>query len=454
MSTVIKTQGVEYKKKEAASARKSNKSERVAADGASSGTLGALEEVVAEAESLPLESEARQTPLSSAPAQVAGAILEILRRSQSSYESSHTPGTICVYGEVLHNLAFEEVRNLSEGQREDEHGSIGIVAALLAGAIALDSGQSPVCVQRRAWMKQAYGVAYSADISFGFCEEPCEALIKGINAGRSISALDAFEPVKAVERAEKAQAVDAQSEDESNQAVGPEPAAFDQGRDLAVAMVRAGESHWGTDDCEPAKQVRNGIPLCMFAEQYLQALIQSPSCLPGFAAVLSAKLGVGDVLRSEDLELSSDEYGLNDCQVGASRNLTIAHAVVSSNACGDQRTAGADRWNDQEWVDLGRALDEAIAIMIDRSEEADSDHVYASIYAAERSRELLVSGQGSKSFRACEQAGGPMGVAQAVLDTAIERFEDPSLRGARRLLGIAKMRLDAEVGRCLQKEAN
>lgn len=77
---------------------------------------------------------------------------------------------------------------------------------------------------------------------------------------------------------------------------------FQAGIDLAVEMMREGETHWGTDRAELIAENREGKLQASFALPYLQRAMAEPALLIGFSAVLSSLVGVGDKLDSAYVE--------------------------------------------------------------------------------------------------------------------------------------------------------
>ncbi|WP_431107636.1 hypothetical protein [Variovorax paradoxus] len=92
-------------------------------------------------------------------------------------------------------------------------------------------------------------------------------------------------------------------------------------------------------------------------------------------------------------------------------------------------------------------VSEAIGIMEQRGEAANSNLVYGAILAAEAAQAALRKGMTAKSMDECADASGPLDVAADVLLEGLGKFDDPSLQGAWRLLGTAKERLDNEIAR-------
>lgn len=216
-----------------------------------------------------------------------------------------------------------------------------------------------------------------------------------------------------------------------------------RGRDLALAMVRAGEVHWDTDDCEPRRRIRNGAPFNNFADLHLRALIQNPEILRGFATVLSAKLGVGDALRGDDLELAQAEYlpGLP----GEDGTEAESSGETATNI------EKARPWR-EEADEIRAIINEGMSIVLGRLEPSGTvaDLLQGAIYAARIARDTLDRAESEDRRDEIENASAPLSVAQSVLDAALANFDDLATWGALRLLEHAKERLDAEVERAMR----
>jgi hypothetical protein len=122
-----------------------------------------------------------------APITVGTAIRDILRKVQTHYNASTDPDQVCVHGHTLADLAAEEASRLVAGEHSgDDNESLYRIAALLAGAHAHDCIDATEATDRHTLLKQAYDLAESASISFGFVEQPCAALALGIEVGRAL----------------------------------------------------------------------------------------------------------------------------------------------------------------------------------------------------------------------------------------------------------------------------
>ncbi|MDO9357902.1 MAG: hypothetical protein Q7T70_02775 [Polaromonas sp.] len=119
---------------------------------------------------------------------VAAALKAIVQQAKDSYDGARESEEVSIYAHTLVDIALEELGRLSGGQSSDESESIHRIAACLAGARTQDLADAPSCAARHAALLQAYEVADSAAISFGFVEEPCEALAKGISLGQAMAA--------------------------------------------------------------------------------------------------------------------------------------------------------------------------------------------------------------------------------------------------------------------------
>lgn len=126
-------------------------------------------------------------PPPSPVATVAAAVAEILERVDQAY-SGIDKGTICINAHTLIDIARDELQQLVNGVSVDAAGSAHRIAACVAGAHSLDLAETPTCTARHELLLQASETMESAAISFGFVEEPCEALAAGIRAGRAAAA--------------------------------------------------------------------------------------------------------------------------------------------------------------------------------------------------------------------------------------------------------------------------
>jgi hypothetical protein len=143
--------------------------------------LDAVGEVV---QSLPEVREV--TREASAAGNVASAIAELLAKAEDNYSNCSQSELVSVHAHTLNQLAMTEVQLLAKGEREDESESLYTIAALIAGTRAYDMVDTPAAEDRQALLGQAYDLAESASISFGFVEEPCEALALGLQTGRQL----------------------------------------------------------------------------------------------------------------------------------------------------------------------------------------------------------------------------------------------------------------------------
>lgn len=96
--------------------------------------------------------------------------------------------------------------------------------------------------------------------------------------------------------------------DQSLPAIDTKVSSFNNGRDLAIEMLKAAEALENTGWTEPRRWVRDGKAQNRFALPFLQRLIAEPELAGGFAAVLSGRLGTTDAVRADDLALSQAEY--------------------------------------------------------------------------------------------------------------------------------------------------
>lgn len=118
---------------------------------------------------------------------VAQALTALVQQAKAGYDGAMGPEAVCIHAHTLIDLALEELDKLAAGKSEDEGASVYRVAACLAGARAHDKAESPNSTARHAVLQQAYEAAESASISFGFVEEPCEALAQGIKVGQALA---------------------------------------------------------------------------------------------------------------------------------------------------------------------------------------------------------------------------------------------------------------------------
>lgn len=143
----------------------------------------------------PARSKAKNTPgVASAVvpppspvATVAAAVAEILERVDQAY-SGLDKGTICINAHTLIDIARDELQRLVDGVSTDQAQSAHRIAACVAGAHSLDLAETPTCTARHELLLRASETMESAAISFGFVEEPCEALAAGIRTGRAATA--------------------------------------------------------------------------------------------------------------------------------------------------------------------------------------------------------------------------------------------------------------------------
>lgn len=83
---------------------------------------------------------------------------------------------------------------------------------------------------------------------------------------------------------------------------------FNQGRDLAIALLQEAYGLRGREDFEPRRENRDGKAQNRFALPYLKRLITEPRLQDGFAAVLSAALGIEDGVAPDYFKLPRREY--------------------------------------------------------------------------------------------------------------------------------------------------
>lgn len=107
---------------------------------------------------------------------------------------------------------------------------------------------------------------------------------------------------------------------------------FRRGMDLALDMLRAGESLNDPDVASCRRIDRGGRPQVRFAERHLRELVSAPSQLEGFAAVLSAAI---------TLNLAGE--GSDACVYGW---LDVAQAEYQPGRPGDDGTVPDDGWVD------------------------------------------------------------------------------------------------------------
>lgn len=113
----------------------------------------------------------------------------------------------------------------------------------------------------------------------------------------------------------------------------------------------------------------------------------------------------------------------------------------------DQHEAAPTHSFEANGIEEGAYLmaSEAIAIIQARAEYVGSDLVYGAIYVAERAHGILADGIRARDVQMCEDASAPLGVAVAVLESALHADDDVALHGALRLLELAKTSLDEAV---------
>lgn len=86
-------------------------------------------------------------------------------------------------------------------------------------------------------------------------------------------------------------------------------APFAAGVKLAVSLLREAATHNEQDTASAVRWYRQGRPQVRFARAYLDALVQAPELIDGFAAVLSSVLSDDQPNRADEIEaLSLAEY--------------------------------------------------------------------------------------------------------------------------------------------------
>ncbi|MET3915129.1 hypothetical protein ABID97_001911 [Variovorax sp. OAS795] len=85
---------------------------------------------------------------------------------------------------------------------------------------------------------------------------------------------------------------------------------------------------------------------------------------------------------------------------------------------------------------------EVIAIIRACLQDVGSDLVYGALYVVERAQNALARGVHARDFEMCDEASAPFACAIAVLAMSIREYDDDALRGALRLLQLAKTSLD------------
>lgn len=140
--------------------------------------------VAAQAHQSPTRSQA-QAPLSP----VGSTALSIVERAKVHHEQVPDCPVISVHCLTLLDLAVDALQRFSAtaAGAEDTGGPAADlayeIAALLAGALALDVVDTPEAIDRHVMLEHAYKLMDEAAMSFGLMSGPCVALAIGVQAG-------------------------------------------------------------------------------------------------------------------------------------------------------------------------------------------------------------------------------------------------------------------------------
>lgn len=211
---------------------------------------------------------------------------------------------------------------------------------------------------------------------------------------------------------------------------------FNRGRDLAAAMLRAGEALWNTDGAAERRWHREGRVQNRFATAYLSKLSEEPSLIEGFSAVLSARLGTGEAISASSFlglpraEFEAGELGAdgtvadeNATGCGATSNPVdlAGDAICHVREAAAVISAAAD--NHSSAVIHG--LDDLVGLAVKATEEAEPK---------DAPRERM------------EYASAQLEIAIAVLDLVNdEKVDDMLLYAGGSLLAMSKRSVDARI---------
>ena len=215
---------------------------------------------------------------------------------------------------------------------------------------------------------------------------------------------------------------------------GGEAHDFERGRDLAIRMLKDidpnSSSHEGYRRHRDAGESQRDFVGDAFIE-----LLCDDSLSDGFTAVLSSVIGGvnGDYYQAMTLEETKGG--------AAGEDGTQQLADEEAPASGFEATG----------IEEGPYFmtSEAIAIIQARAPEMGSELFYGAKCCAEKAKDLLGIGVEARDVVLCERASAPLGVAIAVMETALSVADDVAMHGALRLLDLAKKSLDDAIAEAM-----
>jgi hypothetical protein len=218
---------------------------------------------------------------------------------------------------------------------------------------------------------------------------------------------------------------------------------FANGCDLAVDLLGDATKHHGTDGSSERRWHREGRPQERFVKRHLQRLIDDPSMLDGFDAVMSSLLAHHvDGEESTYSKLPVAEFEAGEVGADGTQTLEAANAKDAAPESGISTTSPPST-ADSKLTTAIEHIFQALAIVDVCAERLDDGLAGASGRLLGLAAEKVEKAIESKSNDDIESASLDTCHALETLQALVDRSSDDAIWGAVTLTEIAKQNIDA-----------